>query len=85
MAGTGKSKILSEMLRTVLKNEASKSIVTACPTHKACKIVNGGTLHRLFNVNPIDYPYEYKKVTALRNEGLQYVFIDEVSTISEQM
>ena len=55
------------------------------PNQRACKIVNGVTLHRLFNVNPIGYPYEYKKVMALKNEGLQYVFIDEVNTIQEQM
>ena len=85
MAGTGKSKILLKMQNTSLNNEVSKSFVTACPTHKACKIVNGVTMHILFNVNPIDYSYGYKKVASLNNEGLQYVFIDEVSTISEQM
>ena len=61
MAGTGKSKILQEMQRTLSNNEVSKLFVTACPTHKACKIVNGVTLHRLSNVNPIDYSYEYLK------------------------
>ena len=54
------------MQRTLSNNEVSKSFVTACPTHKACKIVNGVTLHRLFNVNPIGYSYEYKKVTSLK-------------------
>ena len=61
MAGTGKSKILLEIQRTLSNNEVSKLVVTACPTHKACKIVNGVTLHRLFNVNPTKYSYEYKK------------------------
>ena len=36
--------------------------MTACPTHKACKIVNGETIHRLFDINPIDYSYGYKKL-----------------------
>ena len=85
MAGTGKSNILQEMQRTLSHNEVSKSFVTACPTHKACTIGNGLTLHRLFNVNPIDYSYEYKKGCSFKNEGPQYVRIDEVSTISEQM
>ena len=58
MAGTGKSKILQEMQRTLSNNEVSKPFVTACPTHKACKIINGATLYRLFDVNPIDYSYE---------------------------
>ena len=60
MAGIGKNKILQEMRTTLSNNEVSKLFVTACPTHKACKIANGITLHRLFDVNPIDYSYEYK-------------------------
>ena len=63
MAGIGTSKILQEMQRTLSHNEVSRSFVTACPTHKACKIANGVTLHGLFNVNPNDYSYEYKEVT----------------------
>ena len=61
MAGSGKSKILQEAQRILSKNEAVRQFITACPTHKACTIVNGITLHRLFGVNPIDYSYEYKK------------------------
>ena len=68
MAGAGKSKILLEMQNTLLKNEVSKSFVTACPTHKACKIVNGVTLHILFNVNPIGYSYENEKATFLKKK-----------------
>ena len=66
-------------------NEVIRQFITACPTHKACKIVNGVTLHRLFGVNPIDYSYEFKKVLELKKNGIQYIFIDEVSMISEQM
>ena len=54
MPGTGKSKILQEAQRILTKNEVSVLFKTACPTHKACKIVSGETSHRLFNVNPID-------------------------------
>ena len=52
------------MQRTLSKDEVSKSFVTACPARTACNNVNGVTLHKLFNVDPIDYPYEYKKVTS---------------------
>ena len=55
MAGTGKSEILQEAQRILTKNEAFRLFKTACPIHKACKIVNGETQHRLFNVNPIEY------------------------------
>ena len=64
MAGTGKSKILQEAQRILTKNEAYRTFKTACPTHKACKIVNGETLHRLFSVNPIDYSFEFNKVLS---------------------
>ena len=43
---------------TLSNNEVSKSFVTACPIHRACKIVNGVTLHRLINAIPID-SYEF--------------------------
>ena len=62
MAGTGKSEILQEAQVILSKNEAIRQFITACPTHKACKVVNGITIHRLFGVNPIDYSYEYKKL-----------------------
>ena len=62
MAGTGKSQGLQEMQRTLSTNEVSKLFVTACPIHNACKIVDGVTVHILFNVNPFDYSYGYKKV-----------------------
>ena len=52
------------------KNEAVRNFITACPTHKACKIVKGITLHRLFGVNPIDYSYEYKKVLEFKKMEL---------------
>ena len=61
MAGTGKSEILQEAQLLLSKNEAVRQFITACPTHKACKIVNGITIHRLFGVSPVDYSYEYKK------------------------
>ena len=69
MAGTGTSKTLLEMQRTLSNNEESKLFITACPTHKACTHVNGVALHRLFNVNPTNYSYEYKQVLTLKMRG----------------
>ena len=85
MTGTGKSKILQEVQRILTKNEAFRLFKTACPTHKACKIVNGETPHRLFNVNPFDYSFEYGRVLSLKQSGIKYIFIDEISMISKQM
>ena len=85
MAGSGKSKILQEAQRILTNNDVFRLFQTACPTHKACKIVNGITLHRLFNANPIDYSYEYNKILSLKNDGIKYIFIDDISMIPEQM
>ena len=58
MAGTGRSEILREAQVILSKNEAVRQFITACPTHKACKLVDGIIIHRLFGVKPIDYSYE---------------------------
>ena len=54
-AGSGKPKMLKETQSNLTKSEVFRLFQTACPTHKACKLVNGITLHRLFNANPIDF------------------------------
>jgi hypothetical protein len=59
--------------------------MTACPTQKACKIVNGQTIHRLLDINPIDYSYGYAKVQELQSSGIKYILLDEISMISERM
>ena len=41
MAGTGKSEVLKESQLILQKNAAIQLFTTACPTHKACKFVNG--------------------------------------------
>ena len=78
-------KILQEAERALTNNEVFRFFQTACPTHKACTIVNGITLHRLFDVNPIDYSYEYNKILSLNNDGIKHIFIGNNSMIPAQM
>ena len=85
MAGTGKSEILQEAQLILSKNEAVRQFISTCPTRKACKVVSGITIHRLFDVNPVDHSYGYKKVAELKSNGIKYIFIDEVSMVSERM
>ena len=59
MAGTGKSEILKETQQIL--NNSGKNYETCAPTHKACKHIKGNTIHKLFDINPIDYSYSYKK------------------------
>ena len=81
MAGTGKTTKLRALKEALQDNEH----ITVCPTHKACKLVNGNTIHRIFGINPIDLSYEYKKAQALNDAGIKYIFLDEISMISERI
>ena len=69
-----------------MKNELQPDEhVTICPTHKACNLVDGCTIHRMFGINPIDFSYEYTKAQDLKNAGIKYIFIDGVSMVSERI
>ena len=59
MAGTGKTTKLKQT-NTILPSDEH---LTICPNHKACKLVNGNTIHRMFGISPIDLSYEYKQNT----------------------
>ena len=81
MSGTGKTTNLLQ-----LKNELHPDEhVTVCPTHKACNSVDGCTIHRMFGINPTGLSYGYKKAQELKTAGIKYIFIDEVSMVSERI
>ena len=61
MSGTGKTTKLNGLNNALQPDEH----ITICPTHKACKLVNGNTIHRMFGINPIDLSYEYNKAENL--------------------
>ena len=80
MSGTGKTTKLLQ-----LKNELHPDEhITICPTHKACTLVDGYTIHRMFGISPIELSYEYTSAQDLKNAGMIYIFIDEVSMVSER-
>jgi thymidine kinase len=39
----------------------------------------------LFNINPIDYTYLKSTVENLKKEGVEWIFIDEVSMITSKI
>ena len=81
MAGTGQTTKLKQM-KGILQSDEH---ITICPTHKACKLVNGNTIHIMFGISPIGLSYEYKKAKNLKDAGINYIFIDEVSMASERI
>ena len=56
MSGTCKTTKLLELRNELHPGEH----ITICPTHRACNLVDGCTIHRMFGINPIDLSYEYK-------------------------
>ena len=79
MSGTGKTTKLLQLKNGLHPDEH----ITICPTHKTCNLVDGCTIHRMFGINPIDLSYAYKQTQDLKNAGIKYIFIDEVSMVSE--
>ena len=79
MSGTGKTTNLLQLNNELHPDEH----ITICPTHKACNLVDGCTIHRMFCINPIDLSYEYKQAQELKPAGIKHIFIDEVSMVSE--
>ena len=81
MSGAGKTTKLLQ-----LKNELHPDEhITIFPTHKACHLVDGCTIHRMFGISPIDLSYEYKGAQDLKTAGIKYIFIDEVDMVSERI
>ena len=56
MAGTGKTTKPKQM-KSILPFDEH---ITICPTHKACKLINGNAMHRMFGISPIGLSYEHK-------------------------
>ncbi len=48
-------------------------------------IANATTIFNLFNINPIDYTYIKSTVENLQKEGVEWIFIDEVSMITPKI
>ena len=70
MSGTCKTTKLLQ-----LKNELHPDEhITICPTHEACNLVGGCTIHRMLGINPIDLRYEYKKAQGLKKCRCQIYF-----------
>ena len=57
MAGTGKSTHLKNFKAQLVEQRIDivHQLCAVCaPTHKACKIIGGKTIHKLFSIHPID-------------------------------
>ena len=71
-AGTGKSTFIKELHKEM--DERKIKYVSLAPTNKACRVINGITIHKFIA------SFSMKSFT---NDKHQYIFIDEISTVQE--
>ena len=71
-AGTGKSTLI-KMLQTEMGNRGIVFESTA-PTNKACRIINGRTIHKFV---------KQFKLKTFKDKKVEYIFIDEISMVPE--
>ncbi|KAF7977845.1 hypothetical protein HWV62_2599 [Athelia sp. TMB] len=86
MGGTGKSTVIKALVKFFqARNEAHRFIIVA-PTGAAAALLNGSTYHSVFGINDRNDDNtgsQIKQVAQIRSslEGVEYVFLDEVSML----
>jgi tRNA A37 threonylcarbamoyladenosine biosynthesis protein TsaE len=81
-AGTGKTTLANKLKAQLQPNQYR----VATPTHKSSLLYdNAQTIYSLFNINQHNHTYLKSTVDKLKAEGLEYVFIDEISMISSKV
>jgi PIF1-like helicase len=81
MAGTGKTRVLEALIELFRQKKESHRLVVVAPTGSAAALLGGSTYHSMFGINS-----EGEKTSAtqlaqvkIRLQGVDYVFLDEVS------
>ena len=71
-AGTGKSTMIKQLQAEMDKRGLTYEALA--PTNKACRIINGKTIHRYIISRTAD---------NIKNSKLDYIFINEISMVPE--
>jgi hypothetical protein len=85
MAGTGKSQVIKALMDFFAKAKELHRFVILAPTGTAAAQQNGSTYHYFLGINPnTSSQNEAASIAQLkaRLEGVDYIFIDEVSMLS---
>ena len=84
--GTGKTYMCKGLQQEILNSVRYGGSYKVCtPTHKSALIANAITIYNLFNINPVDYTYIKTTVEKLKTDGVEWIFIDEVSMITSKI
>ena len=81
-AGTGKTTTANK-----LKAQLQPHQYKVCtPTHKSSLLYDDAqTIYSLFNINQHNHTYLKSAVDKLKSEGVEYIFIDEISMINSKV
>jgi hypothetical protein len=85
MAGTGKSQVIKSLMDFFAKAKETHRFVILAPTGTAAAQQNGSTYHYFLGINPNASSQNEATLIAqlkTRLEGIDYIFIDEVSMLS---
>jgi len=85
MAGTGKSQVIKSLMDFFAKAKETHRFVILAPTGTAAAQQNGSTYHYFLGINPNASSRNEAALIAqlkTRLEGIDYIFIDEVSMLS---
>jgi hypothetical protein len=83
MGGTGKSQVIKALIHFFGERKENHRFVVVAPTGAAAALLNGSTYHSVLGIN--DGEFVSAKSLALiraRLDGVDYIFLDEVSMIS---
>ncbi|KAJ7183738.1 hypothetical protein C8R46DRAFT_884186, partial [Mycena filopes] len=81
MGGTGKSRVLKAIIEFFQKRKEDYRYMVLGPTGSTAALLNGSTYHSVFKI-----PRESKRNSLAavneRLQGVDYVFLDEISMVS---
>ncbi|KAK0421548.1 hypothetical protein EV421DRAFT_1726892, partial [Armillaria borealis] len=85
MGGMGKTRVLNALTRYFKEQGESARLTVVAPTGTSAALVKGSTYHFMFRINECNGESMSRKAMAEvkeRLEGVDYVFLDEVSMLS---
>jgi hypothetical protein len=84
MAGTGKTRVLKSLVEFFRQRNESHRLLIVAPTGSAAALLKGSTYHSAFGINSDGNPSSKNQLAQVKSrlEGVDYIFLDEVSMLS---
>ena len=84
MAGTGKTQVLKSLIEFFRQRNESHRLLIVAPTGSAAALLKGSTYHSAFGINSDNGPTSNIQLAQVKSrlEGVDYIFLDEVSMLS---